>query len=113
MICRHRSAVFVFAVAIAGLAAATSAGAAEFGSITLQAGQSQTIRIGSTYRQIKVCNDTESTGQLDAIIGTSDVIHLGPGICGEWSGDTIMLHNVSNGVVSGIYRRQFDGWDGM
>jgi hypothetical protein len=113
MICRHRSAVFAFAVAIAGLAVGSSAGAAEFGSFTLQPGQSQTIRIGSTYRQLKICNDTESAGQLDAIIGTSDVIHLGPGICAEWSGDTIQLHNVSNGVVSGIYRRQADSWDGM
>ncbi len=113
MICRHRSAVFALAVAIAGLATMASAGAAEFGAFTLQAGQSQTIQIGSTYRQIKVCNDTESAGQLDAVIGTSDVIHLGPGICAEWSGDRIMLHNVSNGLVSGIYRRQFDSWDGM
>jgi hypothetical protein len=113
MICRHRNAVFALAVAIGGLAAAAGAGAAEFGAFTLQPGQSQTIQIGSTYRQLKVCNDTESAGQLDAVIGTSDVIHLGPGICGEWSGDRIMLHNVSNGVVSGIYRRQADSWDGM
>ncbi len=110
MIRRLRFAVFALAVTIAGAAAA--AGAAEFGSFTLQAGQSQTIRTGSTYRQLKVCNDSESAGQLDAIIGTSDVIHLAPGICAEWSGDTIQLHNVSNGVVSGIYRRQFDSWDG-
>jgi hypothetical protein len=41
------------------------------------------------------------------------VIHLAPAICAEWSGDTIQLHNVSNGVVSGIYRRQVDSWDGM
>ena len=108
MIRRSSIAVFALAVAFAG-----SAAAAEFGSFTLQAGESQTIRTGSTYRQLKVCNDTESAGQLDAIIGASDVIHLAPGICAEWSGDTIKLHNVSNGVVSGIYRRQFDGWDGM
>ena len=112
MICRHRIAVFALAVAIAGLGAATSAGAAEFGSFTLQAGQSQTIQIGSTYRQLKLCNDSESAGQLDAVIGTSDVIHLGPGICAEWSGDRIMLHNVSGGVVSGVYRREYDFWDG-
>lgn len=111
MIRRSRPAVFAFAVTIAGFAAA--AGAAEFGSFTLQAGESRTIRTGSTYRQLKVCNDVESAGQLDAVIGTSDVIHLGPGICAEWSGDTIQLRNVSNGVVSGIYRRQFDSWDGM
>jgi precorrin-4 methylase len=112
MIRRHRIPVFALAVAITGLTAWIAA-AAEFGSFTLQPGQSQTIRIGSTYRQLKVCNDTESAGQLDAIIGTSDVIHLAPAICAEWSGDTIQLHNVSNGVVSGIYRRQVDSWDGM
>jgi len=109
MIRRHRFLVFGLTVAIAGLAG--SAAAADFGSFTLQAGQSQTIRIGSTYRQLKVCNDTESAGQLDTIIGTSDVIHLQPGICAEWNGDTIQLHNMSNGVVSGIYRREYDLFD--
>jgi hypothetical protein len=112
MICRHRNAVFALAVTIGGLAAATSAGAGEFGAFTLQPGQSQTIQTGSTYRQLKLCNGSESAGQLDAVIGTSDVIHLGPGICAEWSGDRIMLHNVSSGVVSGIYRRVYDFWDG-
>ena len=110
MIRRSHLAVFALAVTIAGPAAA---GAAEFGSFTLKPGESQTIRTGSTYRQLKVCNDTQSAGQLDAIIGASDVIHLAPGICAEWSGDTIQLRNVSNGTVTGIYRRQFDGWDGM
>lgn len=109
MIRRYRFLVFGLAVAIAGLAG--SAIAADFGSFMLQAGQSQTIRIGSTYRQLKVCNDTESAGQLDAIIGTSDVIHLQPGICAEWSGDTIQLRNMSNGAVSGIYRREYDFFD--
>jgi hypothetical protein len=111
MIRCHRISVFALAVAFTGLTAWVAA-AADFGSFTLQPGQSQTIRIGSTYRQLKLCNDTESAGQLDAIIGTSDVIHLGPGICAEWSGDTIQLHNVSNGLVSGVYRRQYDFWDG-
>jgi hypothetical protein len=106
MIRRYRFLVFGLAVAIAGLAG--SAAAAEFGSFTLQAGESQTVRIGSTYRQLKVCNDSESAGQLDAIIGTSDVIHLKPGICAEWNGDTIQLRNMSNGVISGIYRREYD-----
>ena len=109
MIRLHPIFVFALAVAIAGLAG--GAAAAELGSFTLQAGQSQTIRIGSTYRQLKVCNDTESAGLLDAIIGTSDVIHLKPGICAEWNGDTIQLRNMSNGVVSGIYRREYDLFD--
>ena len=109
MIRRYRFPVFALAVAIAGLAG--NAVAADFGSFTLQAGQSQTIRIGSTYRQLKVCNDTESAGQLDTVIGTSDVIHLAPGICAEWNGDTIQLRNMSNGVVSGIYRREYDFFD--
>jgi len=111
MIRRHRLTVFAFGVTIGGFAALTAASGAEFGSFTLQPGESQTIRTGSTYRQLKVCNDTESAGQLDAIIGTSDVIHLGPGICGEWNGDTIKLHNVSTGVVKGIYRREYDFFD--
>lgn len=110
MIRRHHFPVLVLAVAIACSLAETAL-AAEFGSFTLQPGESQTIRIGSTYRQLKVCNDTKSAGLLDAIIGTSDVIHLKPGICAEWNGDTIQVRNMSSGVVNGIYRREYDFFD--
>jgi|SRR5476651_159892 hypothetical protein len=86
--------------------------AAEFGSFTLQPGEARTIRIGSTYRTIRLCNDSESAGTLQAVIGGSGTLQLAPGLCTEASGDTIQVLNAANGPVSGVYRRQYDFFDG-
>ncbi len=86
--------------------------AGEFGSFSLQPGETRAIRTGSTYRTIRLCNDSESAGTLDAIIGDHDMIHLAPGLCAEESGDMIQLRNAANGTVSGVYRRQYDFFDG-
>jgi hypothetical protein len=101
--------VLVFLMAVGGVLPAL---AREFGSFSLQPGQTKQIRIGSTYRTIRLCNGAESAGRLDAIIGDHDTIHLAPGLCAEDSGDTIQLRNAANGTVSGIYRRQYDFFDG-
>ena len=109
---RFRFSVFAFVLTIVGVLTGQTAIAQEFGSFSLQPGQTKQIRIGSTYRTIRLCNDAESAGTLDAIIGDHDMIHLAPGLCAEDSGDTIQLHNAANGPVSGIYRRQYDFFDG-
>jgi len=107
-----RLPVFAFVLAIAGLSAGFSAIAQEFGSFSLKPGETRRFGIGATYRAIRLCNDSESAGMLDAIIGDHDMIHLAPGLCAEGSGDTIQLRNAANGPVSGIYRRQYDFFDG-
>jgi hypothetical protein len=109
---RFRFSVFAFVLAIAGMSTSLMAIAQEFGSFSLQPGETKQIRIGATYRTIRLCNNAESVGQLDAIIGDHDMIHLAPGLCAEDSGDTIQLHNGANGTVNGIYRRQYDFFDG-
>jgi hypothetical protein len=86
--------------------------AAEFGSFTLQPGEARSIRIGSTYRTIRLCNDSESAGTLQAVIGASGTLQLAPGLCTEQSGDSIQVLNAANGPVSGVYRRQYDFFDG-
>ena len=98
----------VFFMAVAGVLPAL---AQEFGSFTLKPGETREFRIGATYRTIRLCNDAESAGTLDAIIGDHDTIHLAPGLCAEDSGDTIQLHNAANGPVSGVYRREYDFFD--
>ena len=72
--------VLVFLMAVGGVLPAL---AREFGSFSLQPGQTKQIRIGSTYRTIRLCNGAESAGTLDAIIGDHDTIHLAPGLCAE------------------------------
>ena len=104
---------FAFVATVAGLLAGSPAKAQEFGSFTLKPGESREFRVGATYRTIRLCSDVGSAGMLDAIIGDHDMIHLAPGLCAEQSGDTIRLRNAANGPVSGVYRRQYDFFDGF
>jgi len=105
--------VFAFVVAVICPLVDLPAKAQEFGSFTLKPGETREVRIGNTYRTIRLCNDVESAGVLDAVVGDHDLIHLSPGLCAEQSGDTIQLRNAANGRVSGVYRRQYDFFDGF
>ena len=109
---RQRLLGFVFIAATAGLFSARAAEAQEFGSFTLKPGETRGFRIGATYRNIRLCNDAESAGTLDATIGDHDMIHLVPGLCAEQSGDTILLHNAADGPVNGVWRRVYEFFDG-
>ena len=109
---RQRLLGFVFIAATAGLFSARAAEAQEFGSFTLKPGETRSFRIGATYRNIRLCNDAESAGTLDATIGDHDMIHLAPGLCAEQSGDTILLHNAAAGPVNGVWRRVYEFFDG-
>lgn len=107
----RRAQLFPILVLFALAAGLMPAGAMDFGSFSLQPGETQNIRIGSTYRTIRLCNNSESAGMLQAVIGDHDPIQLAPGLCAENSGDTIQVRNLANGTVSGIYRRQYDFFD--
>jgi hypothetical protein len=111
-IAMRRAHLFPILVFLAVVGGSLPAWAAEFGSFSLQPGETRDIRIGSTYRTIRLCNDSESAGVLQAVIGDHDPIQLAPGLCAEDSGDTIQVRNAANGTVSGIYRRQYDFFDG-
>src|ERR1051325_3914850 len=109
---RQRLLGFLFIVATAGLFPARPVEAQEFGSFTLKPGETRSFRIGTTYRDIRLCNDGESAGTLDATIGDHDMIHLAPGLCAEERGDAILLHNAANGPVNGVWRRAYEFFDG-
>jgi hypothetical protein len=89
----------------------TSASAAQFGSFVLKPGAAQQYQIGSTYLNLRVCNDLGSAGSLSAAIGDHDPYLLTPGECTENSGDKILVQNRSDGDVAGVYR-PFDNIDG-
>jgi hypothetical protein len=103
-------ALLVAAVTGSGLMI-TSASAAQFGSFALKPGAAQQFQIGSTYLNLRVCNDFGSAGSLSATIGGHDPYVLAPGECTENSGDNILVQNRSDGDVAGVYR-PFDNIDG-
>jgi hypothetical protein len=92
---------------LAALAAqlfASEALAVDFGVYTLAAGESRSARIGSAYRDIHVCNDSGSSGDLVVVIGDHDPFSLAPGNCKWDHGDRITLRNDSKGIVYCVFQ---------
>jgi len=74
------------------------------GSTTLTAGETLTIRTSVVYRDIKVCNDSASQGDLLAAFGSNEPVRLAPGMC-QWDrGDRITLRNDSAATIASAYR---------
>jgi hypothetical protein len=73
--------------------------AARGGHFTLAPGEVRSIAIGSTYRDIRVCNDLKSVDDLGVTWGDNDPVRLWPGICKSGRGDRITLRNDSKSTV--------------
>jgi hypothetical protein len=83
--------------------------AAESDVVSLAPGEAREFHIGSTYRNIRVCNDFASAGPVKAWVGHHLPQVLGPGVCADDSGDRIVLRNAAAGRVKGTYRTLFGG----
>jgi hypothetical protein len=86
------------------LAVTTGAAVAGSGSPALAPGETRIIHTGLVYRDIKLCNESQSQGNLLAVIGSSEAIRLAPGMCASQTGDSITLSNESAGSVLLTYR---------
>jgi hypothetical protein len=75
-----------------------------FGNLTLGAGQSRQISIGPTFRDMRVCNDLKSTGQVVVKIGSSWDRTLKPGHCAQDRGNMIYFRNLTLGTAKITYR---------
>ena len=89
-----------FAVVLTfALAASSPASARNFGSLTLKAGETQTVSIFGFggYQRVRVCNDLQSVGAVKVTIRPRDPRVLQPGLCTEDSGDQIEFINQGSG----------------
>ena len=77
--------------------------AGDSGAVLLSAGQTFSVRINGVYRDIRVCNDSGSAGDLIATISRNEPVWLAPGTCRFSQGDRIELRDGSPGVVRAIY----------
>ena len=97
---------------IALLGAASTGGpavAANFGTVTLIAGQTQTIDIGPTARNMRVCNDRSSAGPVLVTIGGNAPHDLSPGLCAEDMGDRLLIHSQASGLTTVDFKSICDG----
>jgi hypothetical protein len=77
------------------------------GTFTLAPGESRTILVATTYRNIRICNDVGSSGTFDGALGDYPAVTLQPGMCtsntGQY-GDRITIHNVSASPATGLFQ---------
>jgi hypothetical protein len=78
--------------------------AADGGIFILAPGEVRAVSVGSTDREIHVCNDLGNTGDLVVIIADHDPFLLAPGICKWGHGGRITLRNDSKSIVSCFFQ---------
>jgi hypothetical protein len=110
MIGRRFLFVPLLAAALYGCAAGSSGGGGTTigaGSFTLAPGESRTLRVSSTYRTIRICNDVGSAGTIEGAVGDYPAVSLAPGVCnantGEY-GDRITVRNLSSAGATGLFQ---------
>lgn len=83
--------------------------AANFGTITLIAGETQAIDIGATGRNMRVCNDLSSAGSVLVTVGGNAPHELSPGLCAEDMGNRLLVHSQASGIATVDFKPICDG----
>ena len=77
---------------------------ANFGTLNLKAGEMQTVDIGATGRNMRVCNDFFSSGPIVVTIGGNLPHHLSPGICAEDIGNRLTVQSNASSPATVEFR---------
>jgi hypothetical protein len=83
--------------------------AANYGTLILKAGETQTAAIGATGRSMRVCNDFFSSGPVAATIGGNLPRDLSPGVCAEEIGDRVTVESHADGLATVDFKSLCDG----
>ena len=81
---------------------------ASFGTLTLPAGETQTIDIGETGQNWRICNDSFSPGPIVVRIGGNAPHDLSPGVCAEAIGDRVTVQSRASGPATVEFRAHGD-----
>jgi hypothetical protein len=99
----------VSAIALIGAALISGqAVGASFGTLTLQAGETQTIDIGADRQNWRVCNDSFSSGPIVVTIAGNVPHDLSPGVCAEGIGDQVTIQSHARGLAAVEFRTLSD-----
>ncbi len=98
----------IAAIAFACVVPAQAAIAADFGVVTLDHGAAKTVGIGRSGRNLRVCNDAESSSAVLVTIGTNARHYLASGLCAEDIGEQITLQNLGSGTATVDYKATCD-----
>ena len=99
--------LLVLACGYAGISEAASGTIIGNGAFTLAPGESRTIRVSTTYRSIRICNDASSSGNIEGSVVDGPAVPLPPGSCSTsigFYGDRITVRNLSSGAATGLFQ---------
>jgi len=73
-------------------------------AFSLAGSVSRTFYTGSVYRNVHICNNVLSGGDLTVIVVSRDPIRLAPGMCTTQTGNQVILSNQDSkgSVIGGI-----------
>jgi len=103
----------VGAVAFMGLGLLASEAVANyFGLLILKPGETRQVYVGTSARNMRVCNDFFSSGSATVTIADNPSHDLLPGVCAEDIGDHMTIHSHANGQVRIDYLATYDQGSG-
>ena len=81
--------------------------AADNGSFFLRSKEAQLIVIGTTARELRICNDVASGGPIGITLDGHSPLVLRPGQCTYEMGDRILAANQGDSPAMGTWRATF------
>jgi hypothetical protein len=81
--------------------------AADNGNFSLKSRETQLIVVGTTARELRICNDVASGGPIGITLGSSGPLVLRPGNCADDMADRILATNQSSATAMGTWRTYY------
>ena len=82
--------------------------AADNGSFFLKSKEARLIVVGTTARELRICNDVASGGAIAFTLGSRGPLVLQPGNCADDMGDRILVTNNNSATAMGTWRTYYE-----
>jgi len=81
--------------------------AVDNGSFFLKSKEARLIVVGTTARELRICNDVASGGAIGFTLGSPGLLVLQPGNCADDMADRILATNQSSATAMGTWRTYY------
>jgi len=86
--------------------------AAGNGEFSLKSKETRLIVLGTTARELRICNDAASGSPIGITLGGRGPVVLQPGGCADDIGDRILATNEGSAAAMGTWRTYYSSRDG-
>jgi hypothetical protein len=81
--------------------------AADNGNFSLKSKEAQLIVVGTTARELRICNNVASGGPIGISLGSRGPLVLQPGTCADDMADRILATNQGSATALGTWRTYY------